>query len=96
MLSANRVEDLACRPRAASVNIVKALPYSLGGIRLSGQVKETLIGLGILDHCSRLPIHGQDHGAFGFFEVLHHFGGMVAKRRHRLNVFGDVHGVGPP
>ncbi len=54
------------------------------------QVKEVLVGFRILhDRCS-LTIHRQNHRSLGVLEVLHDFRRMVAKRRHRLNIFGDV------
>src|SRR5260370_689554 len=88
---ADFVENLACRAGAAVRYILKSLPDALGRAGLGREIKKPLIGLSVLHHGGSLSVHRQNQRALGFFEVTQKLRRMVAERRHRLNVFRDVH-----
>ena len=80
------VEHLACRPRPAIGNVLKALPDALGR-----QIEQLLVGLGVLHHGGGFSVHGQNQRPLGLSQVAQKLCRVVAEGRHGLNVFGDVH-----
>jgi hypothetical protein len=70
--------------------VFDALPDSLKGIGLRGDIEQTLIGFGILDDSFRLSIDRKNQRFLRFLELPHELPGIAAERRHRLNVFFDV------
>jgi hypothetical protein len=70
--------------------VLQALPDSLFGVCLSGDIEQALVGFGVLHNGRCLPVDSKYKGAFALFEVLHKLTGRAAKCRQRLNVGGDI------
>jgi hypothetical protein len=80
------------RPAPATVpQILKALPDPVGGIGFRCEVKQVLVGFGILHDRCRLAVHRQDNRALGVPQVPHDLRPVIVEGGHRLDVFGDVH-----
>src|SRR5215831_16938795 len=91
ILSAYLVECLTCRAGAVAGDIVKPLTNALGSAGFGREVEKPLIGFGVLHDGGSLSVHRQNQRPLGLFEMAQELRRMVAKRRHRLNVFGDIH-----
>src|ERR1700687_4058587 len=76
--------------RAALLHILKTLPDSLSSIDLRGDIKQALIGSGILHDCFGLSINGNHQLFLGLLKVLHELRGISPESSHRLNIFFDV------
>lgn len=85
------IKNLKSPGAATGADIVMPLPTSIHDACLCGKAKETLISLSVVDYSDTLDIHGQDESPLGVIQMLHDFRRIITKRRHRLNVFGDIH-----
>jgi len=70
-------------PRSSCFDILQTLADSFFFIRLGGNVKQPLIGGGVLNNCRCFPIHRKDHRALRLLELLDEVGGLAAERRQR-------------
>lgn len=82
VLTAELVEDLRCRPRAATRDIFQALADPLGGVSLGGDVEEALVGPGVLHHDLGLSIDREQHRAPRGLKVLDRFRRFATEIRH--------------
>ena len=90
MLLAHLLEELCGWTAFASVKLFQSLADAFVGVGLGGDVEEALVGGGVLDDGFGFAVDGEDDGALGSFEALHHFDGVVAEGGEGLDVFGDV------
>src|SRR5882724_6368511 len=87
---AHLLEDLVHRASPACVQVFETLTDAFLRASLGGEVEEALVGGGVLDDSFGFAVDGEDDGAAGLFEALHHFDGVVAEGGEGLDVFGDV------
>src|SRR5208282_3037580 len=96
MFAANLVKHVSRRPSASVGYIVEPLTDAFLRIGSGGNVKQALIGFGVLHDGRRFSVHRQHNGAFALLELFHKVAGPAAERRQRLDVLGDVkHGPAP-
>jgi hypothetical protein len=84
------LKKLPCVADLALFRVLQALTDTFLRIASGGDVKEALIGLGILYDCGSLALHSEHHGALGLFQLFHEIAGPAAESCQRLNVFSDV------
>src|SRR5437870_7934314 len=77
-------------PALAPLGLFEALANSLVRVGAGGDVKEPLIGLGVLDNSGSLAFHREHHWAFGLLELFHKDAGPATKGSQRLDILGDV------
>ena len=78
----------------ASFGVLEALADAVFGIGFGSDVKQALVGFGVLHDGRRPPLHGQYHRAFGLLELFHEVAGPPAECRQGLNVIYRIeHGV---
>jgi hypothetical protein len=90
MIPANLLEHIAGRPGPPARYILNALLNAFIRIRSSSDIKQALVGLGILDNDLGSSIDGEDHRTASVLQVLHRLGRLAPKVRQRLNVLGNV------
>jgi hypothetical protein len=90
MFAAERFEGFARRTHTTPLDVLKALVDALTGVGLCGDIEETLIGFGVLQHRFGLAIDGKDQRPLRLLEMLHKLRWIPAKGRHCLNVFFDI------
>jgi hypothetical protein len=90
MVAAEHLQCFTGRTHTTLLYVFDALPDSLKGIGLRGDVEQALIGFGILHDCFRLSIDCKNQWFLRSLEVLHELARIAAERRHRLNVFFDI------
>jgi hypothetical protein len=90
MVAPEHFQSFPRRTHTTPLYIFDALPDSLKGIGLRGDVEQALIGFRILHDRFRLSIDCKNQRFLRFLEVLHELPWIAAERRHRLNVFFDV------
>src|SRR6266404_2919624 len=90
MVAPEHFQSLTRRTHTTLLYVFEALPDSVKGIGLCGNVEQTLIGLGILHDRFRLSIDRKNQRLLRLFEMLHELPRIAPECRHRLNVFFDV------
>jgi hypothetical protein len=55
-----------------------------------GDIQQVLVGLGILNHRSRLAVHGKHDRPLALLDLLHEIARPPSKGGQALNVLGDV------
>jgi hypothetical protein len=70
--------------------IFEALAETFAIVGCGCEVEEALVGGGGEDDGFGFAVDGEDDGAAGLFELLHHFDGVVAEGGEGLDVLGDV------
>src|ERR1700723_2892150 len=74
----------------APLCLAEALANALTGIAAGSEVKEALIGLGILNHGNSLASHREHNGAFALLELLHEVAGPAAESGQRLDILRNI------
>jgi hypothetical protein len=90
MVAPEHFKSFPRRTHTTLLYILNALPDSLSGICVGGDVKQTLIGFGILHDRFRLSIDCKNQGFLRPLEKLHELPRIAPECRHRLNIFFDV------
>jgi hypothetical protein len=90
MLLAQVGEDFAGGAGAVGGDVGVALADALALVGGGGDVEEALVGGGGEDSGFGFAVDGEDDGAAGLLELLHHFDGVVAEGGEGLDVLGDV------
>jgi hypothetical protein len=76
------------------LGLFETLANALACVGESGDIQETLVGLGVLDDGGSFALYGEHHRAFALLKLLHEIAGPAPKRGKRLNVFGYIeHGT---
>src|SRR5580698_7222238 len=70
----------------APLCLAEALADARGGVGAGGDVEESLIRLGVLNHGGRLAFHREHNGAFALLELLHKVAGPAAESGQRLDI----------
>ena len=83
-------EEFCRRPDPAFAGVFEALSNAFPRVGLRSDIKQTLIGLRILDDRGSFAVDGQDHWPLGLFDLLQKLGGFPAESGKRLNVAWDV------
>jgi hypothetical protein len=87
MLAPEYFKSFPRRTHTTFLYILNALSDSLSGICVGGDVKQTLMGFGILHDRFRLSIDCKNQRFLRLLEMLHELPGIAPECRHRLNVF---------
>ena len=88
------LEERSCWLYLPLLCVLQTLADALRGFDLRDDVEQALVSFGVLHDGLGLPLHGENYGALGLFELLHEVTRPAAERCQRLDVFGDVkHGV---
>jgi hypothetical protein len=96
MFAANLVKYLSRRASASVGYVIKPLADAFLCIGAGGDVKQALIGFGILHDGGRLPLYRKHHGALALLKLFHEVAGPAAEGRQRLDILSDVkHGPAP-
>jgi hypothetical protein len=90
MFPADFPEDFTGRPRSAGGYIVESLPDSLEHVHARGDVKQALVGLGVLYDRLSLALYGEHDRPLGFLDLLDKLTRSAPESGQRLNVFGDI------
>jgi hypothetical protein len=90
MLGAQVVKNDLSRAGAAEFHILETLADHLMDACSGRKIKKALIGRRILGHGGGLAVDREHDGPLCHLEVAEYLSRMIAKRRHRLDVFGDV------
>jgi hypothetical protein len=90
MLAAKGFQSFTRRTDTAPLYILKPLANPLSGIGPRGDVKEALVGLGVLYDDFRLPVYSQNDRPPAFLKTFQELSRIAPKCCHGLNVFGDV------
>jgi hypothetical protein len=83
-------EELAGRSALSTVELFEALADAFTGIGFGGEIKQALVGGGILKNSFGLAVDGEDNGALRLLELLNKLGGVIAEGGKGLGVQGDV------
>jgi len=65
---------------------LQALADTFVCVGAGGDIEKALVGLGVLDDCGGLALHGEDHGTLALSQVLHEIPGAPPERGKRLDV----------
>src|SRR5256886_8075380 len=90
MVAAEHFQCFTRRTHTTLLCVFEALPDALKRIGLRGDVKQPLIGFGILHDRFRLPIDRKNQRFLRLLEVLHELPWIAAECGHRLNVSFNV------
>src|ERR1700736_5434046 len=90
MLGFETVEELPRRPGLSFFRVLNPLPNSLARVSASGNIKQALICLRVLDDSGSFALHCEHNGALTLFELFHEVARPPAKSRKRMNVLCDV------
>jgi hypothetical protein len=90
MFATNLVKYLSRRASASVGNVIKPLADAFLCVGTGRNVKQALIGLGVLHDSRCLPLHREHHRALALLKLFHEVAGSAAEGRQRLNVLGDV------
>src|SRR5208337_2662578 len=83
-------EKLPRWPRPSRFHILQTLTDRFFFISPGGNVKQPLIGLGILHYSRGLPVYREHHGTLALLELLHKVAGLAPEGGQRLDILGDV------
>ena len=84
------LENLARWAGPALFRVLQALTDTFSRISSGGDVKQPLIGFGVLHNGRGLPFHREHYGPLGLFQLLHEVAGPPPEGSQRLNIFGDI------
>jgi hypothetical protein len=87
MSAAELFQGFPRRAHPTLLYILKALTDSLQCVGLGRNIKQALIGFGILHHRFCFSIDGEDQGLLGLLKMLDKFRWIAAKSSHGLNIF---------
>jgi hypothetical protein len=83
-------EKLTRRADLTLFQVLQTLTNTFFRVGSGGNVKQALIGAGVLDDSRGLTLHSEHQGALGSFELFYEIAGTAAERRQRLNVLRDI------
>ena len=83
-------KELLCVPASTLIRLLQALTNSFVSVCFGCYVKQRLIGICVLDNCSRLAIDRQHHWALALLQLLHELTGAPSECGDRLRILGNV------
>src|SRR5271155_2579328 len=90
MLGFELVEEFPYRPGSSFPGVFESLADSFSGISARSEVKQALIGFGVLHDRSRLAFHREHNRALALLQLLHEFARPPAESCKRMYVLGNI------